>query len=95
MSVIERIKAKARMGVRRIVLPEGDEPRTVEAAVRAKAEGLACPILLGDAARIAAVARERGVSIEGIETVDPALSPEAARYAAALFELRRAKGVTE
>ena len=95
MSLIERIRAKARQSVRRVVLPEGDEPRTVEAAARARAEGLASPILLGDADAIAAVARDRGADIEGIDIVDPKRSPKAAEYARALYELRRAKGVTE
>ena len=95
MSLIERIREKARLNIRRIVLPEGDEPRTVEAAARVKAEGLAHPILLGDADAIAAVARDRRADIAGVEIVDPARSPELARYAAALFELRKSKGVTE
>ena len=94
MSVIERIKEKARANPRRIVLPEGDEPRTVEAAARARAEGLALPILLGNAAAIEAVARHRGVDIGDIDIVDPAGSAKAGDYAQALHELRKAKGVT-
>ena len=49
MSMIERVWEKARGNVKRIVLPEGDEPRTVQAAARIRDEGLARPILLGDA----------------------------------------------
>ena len=95
MSVIERVKARAKLNMKRIVLPEGDEPRTVQAAAQARDEGLARPILLGNAGAIAAVAREKGVDIGGIEIVDPNDSPKAGAYAAALYELRRAKGVTE
>jgi len=95
MSLIERIRRKAKQNLRRIVLPEGDEPRTVAAAAEVVAEGLACPILLGNRERIAGVAREQGVDLAGIDIVDPVASPEAARYARALYELRRAKGVTE
>ena len=40
MNMMERVYAKARSDVRRIVLPEGDEPRTIQAAVRLKAEDL-------------------------------------------------------
>ena len=47
MSMIERVYAKARADVKRIVLPEGDEGRTLRAAAKLKAEGLAEPILLG------------------------------------------------
>ena len=71
MSMIERIKAKARLNTRRIVLPEGEEPRTVAAAAEVKSEGLACPILLGNPQTIQAVAERQGVDIGGIEIVDP------------------------
>ena len=95
MSMIDRIKAKARQNPMRIALPEGDEPRTVAAAAKVRDEGLARPILLGNADAIAAVAVAQGVDLTGIETVDPATSPKTGAYAAALFEMRRAKGLTE
>ena len=73
MRMIEKIKAKARANVKRIVLPEGDEPRTIEAAETIRREGIAEPILIsGDFARA-----------------------KADEYAAALYELRKAKGLTE
>ena len=73
MGMMERVWERARARVRRIVLPEGDEPRTVAAAEILKREGLAEPVLLG-----------RGFVRE-----------KADAYAAALYELRRAKGLTE
>ena len=76
MGLTETIRAKARADRRRIVLPEGDEQRTIAAAEVIRAEGLAEPVLLTPAG-IAADAERRG------------------RYAAALYELRRAKGLTE
>ena len=48
MSMIEKIKNKARANIKTIVLPEGDEPRTVKAAEDIVKEGLATPILLGN-----------------------------------------------
>ncbi len=95
MGLIERIREKARADVKSIVLPEGDEPRTVAAAAALAREGLARPILLGDPARVRSVAADRGVSLGGVEIVDPASDARAAAYAAALHELRREKGVTE
>ena len=94
MSMIEKVWQKARANVRRIVLPEGDEPRTVQAAARIRDEGLAQPILLGDPAAIRAVAAKTGADISGIEIVDPQNSPKAGAYADALYELRRAKGLS-
>ncbi len=95
MSMLEKIKNKARANVKKIVLPEGDEPRTVKAAAQIVKEGLATPILLGAADKIAAVAAEQGVDISGIETIDPENSEKAEEYTKVLFELRKAKGVTE
>lgn len=73
MRLIESIWTKARSKVRTIVLPEGDEPRTVAAAEILRKEGLAEPILIG-----------KTFSLE-----------KKSEYAAALHELRKAKGLTE
>ena len=94
-ALIEKIKAKAKSDIKRIVLPEGDEPRTVMAASILRKEGIANPVLLGDPERIRAVALEQGADIDGIEIIDPLTSDEASSYASALYELRKAKGVTE
>ncbi|MBR3099227.1 MAG: phosphate acetyltransferase [Clostridia bacterium] len=95
MSVIDQIRRKAKERLMRVVLPEGDEPRTVEAAAEVAREGLARPILLGDPQKVAAAAAARGADITGIEVIDPENSEQAARYTAALYELRKAKGLTE
>lgn len=95
MSMIEMIKAKASKDVKNIVLPEGDEVRTVEAASILKKEGLANPILIGNPDKISSVAKELNVDITGIEIQDPETDSKAERYANELFELRKAKGVTE
>ena len=94
MTMIERVWNKARQNPRGIVLPEGDERRTVQAAARVRDEGLAKPILLGDPESIEAVARETGTDLTGIEIIDPRNSPKAGEYAGALYGLRKAKGLT-
>ena len=93
--MIDKIKTKAKKDIKRIVLPEGDEVRTVEAASILKKEGLAEPVLLGAPGKVKAQAEALGVDISGIEIVDPETSPKAGDYAAKLYELRKAKGVTE
>ena len=93
--MIEKIKSKARENKKRIVLPEGDEPRTVKAAVDIVKDGLAVPVLLGNPEKIAKVASEQGVDVSGIKIVDPLTSEKAEEYAKSLYELRKAKGVTE
>lgn len=95
MSVIDRIKKKAKENIKRIVLPEGDEPRTIEAAAILKREGLAEPILLGDPAAIKRAASGIGADLSGIATEDPATDGKTAVYAQKLYEIRKAKGLTE
>ena len=94
MRMIEKVWQKARANVRRVVLPEGDEPRTVQAAARVRDEGLARPVLLGNPTEIQKVASGVGADISGIEIIDPLDSPKAEAYAEALFGLRRAKGLS-
>lgn len=94
MSMIEMIKAKAKANVKRIVLPEGDEPRTVSAAVKIKEEGLAVPVLIGSFESVSSQAKQQGVDITGIEIIDPLTSPDKERYTNELYEIRKAKGVT-
>ena len=94
MSMIEMIKAKAKANVKRIVLPEGDEPRTVSAAVKIKEEGLAVPVLIGSVESVSSQAKQQGVDITGIEIIDPITSPDKERYTNELYEIRKAKGVT-
>ena len=69
--LIEMIRTKAAADVKKIVLPEGDEKRTVEAASILKREGLAEPVLIGNPDSVRSVAGELGVDIEGIEIIDP------------------------
>ncbi|MBO4421329.1 MAG: phosphate acetyltransferase [Lachnospiraceae bacterium] len=95
MSMVEDIRKKAQSKLMTIVLPEGDESRTVQAAKIIKDEGYAKPVLLGSIDAIKNTAKETGTDITGIELIDPAASPKAKEYAAELYELRKAKGVTE
>ena len=85
---------RARQVNKRIVLPEGNEPRTVVAASICAKRGLARPVLLGDETEIRRVAEQQGVVLsEGVEI----LSPSAIKkdYVESLVALRGHKGVTE
>ena len=94
MGIIDEIKAKARRNVKTIVLPEGDERRTLLASQILKSEGIAEPVLLGDPAAVRAAALSAGADITGIGIIDPANSEKAEAYAQLLYELRKEKGVT-
>ena len=94
MSVIEQIRAKAAADVKRVVLAEGTEPRTVQAAQKITELGLARVVLVGAKAEIEAKAQELNVSLQGVEIEDPATSGKTEAYAEQLFHIREKKGMT-
>ena len=95
MAIIDKIKAKAASDVKTIVLPEGEEERNVQAASKISKAGLARIIMLGDPEKVKAVAEKFGVCLCGVEIITPATSDKAGAYAEKLYELRKAKGMTE
>ena len=78
-----------------IVLPEGEEKRTITAAAKIVKEGLARITLLGDEAKIFESARALGVDLSGVKIINPASSDKAKPYAEALYMLRKEKGMSE
>ena len=86
MSAIDKIKAKAKSKVMHIVLPEGTEPRTVQATRKITDQGIAKVTLLGNPDEVKKVAAETGTDLTGVE--------KSAAYASLLYELRKAKGMT-
>ncbi|MGL5148943.1 MAG: phosphate acetyltransferase, partial [Plesiomonas shigelloides] len=84
----------ARKAGKRIVLPEGDEPRTIKAAALCAERGIAECILLGNPEDIQRVAASQGVVLgKGIQIINPADVIET--YVPRLVELRKNKGMTE
>lgn len=82
MSALEDIVAASKEAQPHIVLGEGNDPRIIEAAVRATADGLARITLVGE------------TNTPGVTTINPEASPDRRRYAAALHKLREHKGMT-
>ena len=82
---LDRMKAAAKSDKKTIVLPEGEDPRTIEAAKKIVDEGLANLVILGDPATI---------DVEGVTVIDPRSSDKKQAYAEAFAELRKKKGVT-
>lgn len=90
---IDRLKELAANNKKTIVLAEGEERRTVEAADIVLREGYADIILLGNAEKIKALASDLDISKATI--IDPATSDFTPEFAQKLYELRKAKGMTE
>ncbi len=88
-----RLIQLARKAGKRIVLPEGDEPRTLQAAAICHEKGIAECILLGDPARIREVADMHGIVLpESVHIVDAHSAID--RYVGPLVEMRKSKGLT-
>ncbi len=78
---------------KRIVLPEGNEPRTIRAAAICQERGIARCVLLAKPAEVEQVAREQGIKLPAsLEILDPDLI--ANRYVEPMCEMRKAKGLT-
>ncbi len=91
--LLSKIKERARAAHRTIVLCEGEDKRVVEAAARVTAEGIAKIVLIGNKAECEKVAP--GVDLTGVTLIDPDTSEKTEEYAKILYELRKAKGMTE
>lgn len=95
MDLLQQIVARAKGNKQRIVLPEATEERTLRAADKVLADGLANLILIGNPGEIARLAAEWGLgNIGKAEIIDPENNPKSEEYAALLAELRKKKGMT-
>ena len=95
MNFVESMKAKAKSYQNKLVLPEGTEPRTVQAARKIVDEKIASSVtLLGEESAVAVVAKSVGVKLDGIKVINPAKSEWLGDFANAYYEKRKAKGMT-
>lgn len=95
MSFIEKIKEKARKDIKTIILPEATDERILQATEMVKKEKYAKIILLGNEEQIKQIAQEKEIDINGTQIIDPEKSEKSEEYATELYELRKAKGMTE
>lgn len=95
MNILDVLRRRAQERPQHIVLPEGEDPRTLQAAIRVRDEKLAkITILASDRAKAAQAAEKAGVSLDGLTIVVPTESPDFERYSALYHEKRKAKGMT-
>ena len=94
MELMKKIWEAAKSNKKKIVLPEGNEERTIAAAQKIYDLGLAHPILVGDTNEILAKAKELDVDLSHVEIINPNEAENLQKYINAFYELRKAKGVT-
>lgn len=94
MEVLEKIRARATAEPQKLVFPEGEDPRVVEAALEISRSGLGHPVLLGSADEIRDLARQFSLDLSSVEIIEPQKSNKLEEYAGLYFERRRHKGLT-
>jgi phosphate acetyltransferase len=88
-SVIEKLQRHPK----RVVFPEGDEPRILQAARQFHALRLGVPILLGDYLKVQGMAKDLNISLEGIRVINPTTSEDLDSFSRRFYSLRREKGL--
>ena len=92
--ILRGVILRAQHAPKRVVFPEGEEPKVIRAARILVDEGIALPVLLGNRVIMEHLARELGISLEDITMDDPYSSPLRDRYATALWDRRQRKGLS-
>ena len=95
MTFIDKIKERAKTNIKTIILPEATDKRVLKAAEKVTQEGYAKIILIGNEEEIIEKEKEIEVNLNGIQIIDPQKSEKTELYSNTLFELRKAKGMTE
>lgn len=92
--ILEEIRRRAAAEPQHIILPEGEDPRTVEAAAICARDQIAKITIFGREEVVRGLAGESGANLNGVTLLDHRRSNDLARIAGLYHELRRAKGVT-
>lgn len=92
--ILEKLRGKARQNCKHIVLPEGHDPRVLQAAVEIRRHNLARITVLGDEEAVRKAAAAAGIPAGEISAVSPVKSPDFEKAAQLMYDLRRAKGIT-
>jgi phosphate acetyltransferase len=94
VSILDQIRQRAASNPQHIVLPEGEDPRTLIAASAAVRQRLARITVLGSEANLREAARQSGADLGGVEVIDHQRANDFDKMVALLYEARRAKGLT-
>ena len=91
---IQDIRAKAAKKFLTVAFPDAEDVRTLKAALALREAKIAKPWLVGNAAAIGKLARDNGLSLDGIPVVDPQTDAAKTELVSLLFDKRKAKGWT-
>jgi phosphate acetyltransferase len=94
MSILQKIRERAAADTQHIILPEGEDVRTVQAAAICAAGRIAKISLLGNEEKVRSLASQSGANLNGVEILDHRKSHDFAKLATLYHQMRHAKGVT-
>ncbi|MEM7344391.1 MAG: phosphate acetyltransferase [Chloroflexota bacterium] len=95
MSIIEQLQTKAKAIGATVVLPEGDDPRIIQAATLLSQAGIVQPIILGQPDQIQQLATESGIALPvSVTLIDPATADQHQSFTDQLYAMQKDKGVT-
>lgn len=94
MSILTRLRERAASDIQHIVLPEGEDERTVVAAEHIARDRIARVTVLGDEEKVRAAAAAAGASLAAVTMIDHQRAADFEKIVGLYYELRRAKGVT-
>ncbi len=94
MPLLNRLAAKLQRHPKRIVFPEGADPRIMQAARQWVTRRLGVPILLGDRTEMKRLAARLDINVEGMRLLDPSRADDFESFVQDLHQLRAAKGLT-
>jgi malate dehydrogenase (oxaloacetate-decarboxylating)(NADP+) len=92
--IMRGLMSRAQQDPRRVVFPEGEDPKILRAAQILVDEQIAQPVLLGRLDRVRQLADEMGIPLDGIVLEEPAASKHRDRYAQLLWQKRQRKGMS-
>ena len=95
LRVITELRQRAKKDRHRIVLPEGEDQRTLQAADYINREHLADLVILGNKNKIGSICRDRGLNLKGVDIIDPAVSKDLDCFSEQLYAIRKKREMTE
>lgn len=95
MDTLAQLQEKAGKLDATVILPEGDDPRTIEAAVTLAKKRIVTPILIGNVHKLQQLASSTSLTLpDNVQIIDPAIASQTSQITDAFYELRKAKGTT-
>lgn len=94
MSILQNIRERAAADPQHIILPEGEDVRTVQAAAICVNERIAKITIIGNEEKVRSLASESGANLNGVEILDHRKSHDFGKLATLYHQMRNAKGVT-